>query len=44
MPDTLNLTEEKVSNSLELIGTRKDLLKVTPTAQALKKKLVNGIL
>ena len=35
-PDTLNLIEEKVGNSLELIGTRKDLLNRTPLIQALR--------
>lgn len=35
-PDTLNLLEEKVQNSLELIGTEKDFLNRTPLAQTLK--------
>jgi hypothetical protein len=31
-PDTLNLTEEKVRKSLELLGTEKDFLNRTPLA------------
>ena len=34
--DTLNLTEEKVGNFLELTGTRDKFLNRTPIAQALK--------
>jgi hypothetical protein len=34
-PDTLNLIEEKVGNSLEHIGTGDRFLKRTPVAQAL---------
>ena len=34
-PDTLNLTEEKVGNNLELIGTEGNFLNRTPVAHAL---------
>ena len=34
-PDTLNLIEEKMTNSLELIGTGDNFLNRTPMAQAL---------
>ena len=35
-PETLNLIEEKVGNSLELIGTGENFLNRTPMAQALR--------
>jgi hypothetical protein len=35
-PETLNLIEEKVRNSLELIGTGENFLNRTPMAQALR--------
>jgi hypothetical protein len=35
-PDTLNLTEEKVGNNLELIGTEGNFLNRTPVARALR--------
>ena len=35
-PGTLNLTEEKVGKSLELIDTGENLLNRTPIAQALR--------
>ena len=35
-PDTLNLIEESVGNSLELIDTGEDVLKWTPLVQALR--------
>ena len=35
-PYSLNLTEEKVENSLEHIGTRDNFLNRTPMAQALR--------
>ena len=35
-PDTLNITEEKVKNTPELIGTRDKFLNITPMAQALR--------
>ena len=37
----LNLIEEKVGNSCELIGTRKDFLNRTPLAQALRTTINN---
>ena len=37
--DTLNLTEKKVENSLELIGTGKDFLTTTLIAQALRTRI-----
>lgn len=52
-PDTQNLLEEKVGNSLELLGTGKEFLAKTPLVQALRstsnkwdfmkwKKALNG--
>lgn len=41
-PDTLKLTEEKVGNSLELIGTGKDFLKKTPLTWALRSTINKG--
>jgi hypothetical protein len=38
-PDTLNLIEEKVGNSLELIGTGDNFLNRTPSAQALRSTI-----
>jgi hypothetical protein len=37
--DTLNLVEEKVQNSLEIIGTGKDFLNRMPLPQALKSTI-----
>ena len=37
-PDTLNLIDKKVGNSLELIGT--ELLNRTPMAQTLRSRIV----
>ena len=37
-PDTLNLIEEKVGKSLELIGTGRNFLNRTPMAQALRSR------
>jgi hypothetical protein len=39
-PDTLNLIEEKVGNSIEHIGTGEILLNRTPMAQALRSTMV----
>jgi hypothetical protein len=39
-PDTLNLIEEKVGKSLEVIGTGGDFLNRTPVAHALKSTIV----
>jgi hypothetical protein len=41
-PDTLNLIEEKVGKSLELIGTGVNFLNRIPRAQGLRSKLING--
>jgi hypothetical protein len=38
-PDTLNLTEEKVGNSLECIGAGENFLNRTPVAQALRSTI-----
>jgi hypothetical protein len=38
-PNTLNLIEEKVGNSHELIGTGRNFLNRTPMAQALRSKI-----
>jgi hypothetical protein len=38
-PDTLNLIEEKVRKSLELIDTGENCLNRTPMAQALRSKI-----
>jgi hypothetical protein len=38
-PDTLNLIDEKVGNSLELIGTGGNFLSKTPMAHALPSKI-----
>jgi hypothetical protein len=38
-PDTLNLTEENVVNSLELIGTGENFLKRTSMGQALRSTI-----
>jgi hypothetical protein len=38
-PDTLNLTEEKVGKSLELIGTGRDFLNRTPMAHVLRSTI-----
>jgi hypothetical protein len=38
-PDTLNLIEEKVGKTLELIGTGGNLLNRTPMAQALISRI-----
>ena len=38
-PDTLNLIEEKVGKSLELIGTGGNFLNRTPMAQALRSRI-----
>ena len=35
-PYTLNLVEEKVENSLEVVGTRKDYLNMTLIAQVVR--------
>ena len=35
-PDTLNLIEEKVGKSLELIGTGENFLNTTPMVQTLR--------
>ena len=37
-PDALNLIEEKMGNSLELIGTGGNFLNRTPVAQALRSR------
>lgn len=37
--DTLNLTEEKVGNSLEMIGIQKDFLNRIPTTQVLRSTI-----
>ena len=41
-PGTLNLTEENVGDSLELIGTGKDILNRTLLAQALRTTINKG--
>jgi hypothetical protein len=41
IPDTLNLTQEKLGNSLEHIGTGHNFLNRTPTAQALRSTINN---
>jgi hypothetical protein len=38
-PDTLSLTEEKVGKSLELIGTGRHFLSITPMAQVLRSAI-----
>lgn len=38
-PDTLNLIEQKVGSSLELIGTGDNFLNRTPMAQALNQQI-----
>jgi hypothetical protein len=38
-PDSLNLIEEKVGKSLELIGTRGNFLNRTPMAHALRSRI-----
>ena len=38
-PDTLNLIEEKVGKSLELIGTGRSFLNRTPMAHALRSRI-----
>jgi hypothetical protein len=38
-PNTLNLIEEKVGKSLELIGTRGNFLNRTPMAHALRSRI-----
>ena len=38
-PGTLNLIEEKVGNSLELIGTEKNFLNRTSMAHALRSRI-----
>jgi hypothetical protein len=38
-PDTLNLIEEKVGKSLELIGTGENFLNRTPMAHALRSRI-----
>jgi hypothetical protein len=38
-PDTLNLIEEKVGKSLELIGIEGNFLNRTPVAQALRSRI-----
>ena len=40
-PDTLNLIEEKLGKSLELIGTGEIFLNRTPIAHALRPELIN---
>ena len=40
-PYTLDLSKEKVENSLELIGTGKGFLNRTPLAQALRSTIKN---
>ena len=42
-PDILNLTEQKVGNSLELIGTGNYFLNRAPMAQALRSRMLNGV-
>ena len=41
-PDTMNLLEEKVGNTLEGIGTGDCFLKITPVAQTLGSMNKNG--
>jgi hypothetical protein len=38
-PDTLNLVEEKMGKSLELIGTGRNFLNKTPMIQALRARI-----
>ena len=38
-PDTLNVIEEKVGKSLELIGTGENMLKRTPMTHDLKTRI-----
>jgi hypothetical protein len=38
-PDTLNLIEEKVGKSLELIGTGENFLNTTPMVQTLRSRI-----
>ena len=38
-PDTLNLVEEKMGKSLELIGTGRNFLNKTPMTQALRSRI-----
>ena len=38
-PDILNLIEEKVEKSLELIGTEENFLNRTPVAQVLRSRI-----
>jgi hypothetical protein len=38
-PDTLNLIEEKVEKSLELIGTGGNFLNIAPMAHALRSRI-----
>jgi hypothetical protein len=38
-PDTLNLIEEKVGNTLKYIGTRDNFLNRTPTVQTLRSTM-----
>jgi hypothetical protein len=40
-PDTVTMIDNKVGNSLELIGTRKNFLNRTPLAQALRTTINN---
>jgi hypothetical protein len=40
-PNTLNVTEEKLGKSLELIGKRRNFLNRTPMAQALRSTINN---
>ena len=42
-PDTLNLIEEKVGKSLELIGTGENFLNRAPVAQALRSHLYASV-
>ena len=41
-PYTLNVIEEKVGKSLELIGTGGSFLNRTPVTHALRSKIING--
>jgi hypothetical protein len=39
-PNTLNLIEEKVGKSMELIGTGVNFLNITPMAHALRSRII----
>ena len=43
-PDTLNLIEEKVGKSLELIGTQGNFLNKTPMAHDLRSRIDKWVL